>query len=228
MLFRMLFGMLTVFSMIFWLTSCNKGNYGGGQQPSGNPGQTGFNPSGQNTNTTQSSTNPSCKAWGGVTCQGGSTQSFKDFVSKGTFLEHIGDISCTPSNDGGMLIRMQVALNGSFNPSGNNQNLVMQIASSEFEFVLFDSLDQAPISGKLEGVSGEVNGNQANLHFAHNSENGRADVRVQGTFDVNTFSGTIHFANEKLVVDDQGNHSNDGRSGILGDFRIATCAVFSY
>ena len=229
---------IIVFSIafLFYLSSC--GNPGGTNSSNNVPGFDGPNNNNNNVSSGNTSGGACANKWGGVTCLSGSNQdqNFLNFISNGTYIgsdikkKGVGDISCAPRNSGGILIKMNVLLNGQFNPNGQNNNLVMQ-PSSTFEFTLYDSkaIQQKlkPISAKFEGLSGEVNGNQADLSFTYNGggENGTKNVRLKGTFDADVFSGTISFDNEKLLLGpDQ--WTTPGRSGQLGNFKIATCSVF--
>ncbi len=226
-----------------WLISCNQGNYGqqgsGGNNPSGQG--FGFNspiPGGSTSNTGSTSCN---NKWGGVTCLSGQNrdENFLGYLSNGSSKDGIGSINCNPSNDSGVLINMTVALNGPFDPAGNNSNLTVQIGSSQLEIAVFDSwigdlretgkgkgkntTEITPIYAKFQALSGEVDGNRVHLHFIYRGNNGQKDIRIEGTFDPNIFSGKISFHNEQLF-----NGSMPGASGPLGNFKIATCSVFKY
>ncbi len=224
---------------VFWLFSCAEDStYGPGQGPPNpqstggtTPGFDGYRgqPGDQNTIVTPPPNAAPCPAqgnWGGVTCNSNTDRdrNFLDFLSDKSNDKGIGGISCQPSNHGGVLVRMKVTLNSDFDPNGNNNNLVMQINSSNLELHIHDtkvSSDTPAIQVPFEGLSGEVNGNAANLSFIYNKGGVRKTVTLKGTFDANTFSGDISFENSV--------HLSGGRParGLLGRFKIATCSVFT-
>ena len=170
--------------------------------------------------------------WGGVTCLGGGNrdQGFLGFLSIGIDISDgptrgIVGINCAPSNAGGILIRMNVALNAAFDPNGNNSNLAMQ-PSSRLEIVAYDqSVDRQnlpPITATFNGLHGSVNGSQATLTFDRiHKTNGRQEVTFDGNFNAQHYEGTVTFSNEK---DWRG---RSGASGNLGKFKIPTCPVFT-
>ena len=210
-------------SMMFWFLSCADGSrYGGGL--SSNPGYT-FN--------SDSGPNGSCSAagqWGGVSCLSGTNKdtNFLDFLSNGTDLTKkntIGDINCTPSNNGGILIRMKVDLNAQINTNGNNQNLVMQ-PTSTFEITVYDTFveqkDKDPIGASFNGLKGTINGNKADLEFVYTGKAGWKKIRLTGSFNAQVFNGTIYFENEQYF-----DGRRPGAKGTLGNFKIATCTAFT-
>ena len=230
---------LIVFLMTFWLLSCAE-DYSSNpnQNPStgttNSPTGTTYTPTNHTGNPSSTTQNPSCNSqgkWGGVTCKSGSNQdqNFLNFLSNGTDInpnsptKGVGTITCTPSDSGGFLFRMKVTLNAPFNPNGPNDNLAMQPASSTFEFALYDSFTgHQPISAIFEGLNGEVNGQNANLNFIYNGSNGRKTVRLEGTINAGLFSGVIFFENDQYW-----DGRKPGASGTLGDFKIASCSIFT-
>ena len=221
-----------LFLMTFWVFSCAQDpNYGN----TNNNNQNGYNPVNYqgNPNSTPPSTGGSCSPngglYGGITCAGGSNKdpNFLNFLSNGTDIapgtNSIGEIHCNPGNNQGILFRMKVTLNSPLNLSGQNNNLVMQAASSTFEIVIYDTLQpSSPIGAVFEGLNGTVNGNTADLHFIYNGNAGSKKIRVNGNITADTFSGTISFENEKYWDD-----RRPGAQGTLGQFSIATCTVFA-
>ena len=229
---------------VLWLFSCAEDStYGTGevqpkpqQQGGTTPGFDGYRgqPGDQSTlvesppTSCQPST-ASCPAqgnWGGITCNSNTNRdrNFLDFLSDKSNDKGIGGISCQPSDHGGILIRMKVTLNECFNPNGNNNNLVMQIESSNIEIHIHDTKvnNNIPaIKVPFEGLSGEVNGNEANLSFIYNKGGVRKTITLKGTFDASTFSGDISFENSA--------HLSGGRParGLLGRFKVSTCSVFT-
>ena len=177
-----------------------------------------------------STPDPACGAnkeyAGGITCRSGNNRDpqFMAFLSDKSNEKGIGDINCTPDDTGGVYFNMQVTLSASFDPNGNNNNLVIQPASSILKIGIYDSKafnnkDQ-PIIIEFQGSSGEVNGDEANLTFVYNKENVHKTITVSGKFDSQTFYGTMSFENSF--------HLSGGRpaSGSFGSFSIPTCAVF--
>ena len=225
---------IVLLGAVFFLFSCAQDNFGSGNQ-GGNPsgGVAGLDPSNHSSGI---SSNNNCNVqggeWGGVTCLGKSNrdQNFLGFVSLGVDISDgptkgITGISCNPSNAGGILIRMNIALNAAFDPNGNNSNLAMQPAS-KLEIVIYDDAvnrqNLEPLAATYNGLQGTVNGNQAELTFDRfHNKYGRQEVRLDGRFDANYFQGTISYSNEK---DWRG---RSGASGTLGNFKIPTCPVFS-
>ncbi len=227
---------VVLFLTIFWIISCAENDkYGGGS------GNAPFNPGGSNLGSPNSSA--ACAAsdgkYGGITCISGSDQDqgFLGFVSSGSSTDPndpkqgVKSISCKPSDNGGILFRATVVLNGNFNSNGPNQNLTMNPASSQIEMIIQDSIvgekyttGQAlqPISVVFNGVSGTVNGNQANLLFTFTGSNGLKKVTLKGTFNSNFFTGQIGFENAQYW-----DGRTPGASGVLGNFKIHTCSVFT-
>ena len=215
--------------------ACEDANdYGENNQNQDTTNTNTYDPANHQGNFNTTFQNTACSAqgkWGGVTCKGGSNRDpdFLNFVSNGTDIRPnlkstgVGDISCTPSNTGGILFRMKATLNAPFDPNGKNKNLVMQITSSTFEIAIYDSLKGiAPIGAVFEGLSGEVNGKNANLNFIYNGSSGRKTIRLEGTFNANLFEGIIHFENEQYW-----DGRRPGAKGTLGNFKVSTCSVFT-
>ena len=233
---------IILFSIALWLAACAEtSDYG--NNPPGQNADPGIDPKYHTGDPNSTFPNNACSAsgkWGGVTCGSNSNrdEGFLDFLSNGTDVsseKSIGDISCNPSNTGGILFRTKVTLNASFDPSGqNNNDLTMQIGSSTLEVIIHDSLKEyEPISAIFNGLNGEVNGNSAKLNFDYSGteitskkgkkfHSGRKQLRLEGTFDAQIFSGTIYFENEKYW-----DGRTPGANGTLGQFKIATCAVFT-
>ena len=164
---------------------------------------------------------------GGVSCNSKTNrdQSFLDFLSDKSDSNGVGDINCEPDNTGGVYFNMQVTLNAPFDPRGNNNNLIMQPGSSSLKIGIYDTrafnkTDQ-PIIIEFTGSSGDVNDDKANLSFIYNKEGVHKKITMNGTFDANTFYGTMSFENSA--------HLSGGRpaSGPFGKFSIPTCAVFT-
>ena len=134
--------------------------------------------------------------WGGVTCTSGGDrdQSFLDFLSNGTLIDNnsVGNISCTPSNSGGIIFKLRVTLNAPLK-IGSDNNLIMQPASSALEIRIMDSRVGEQVDGKqiplieatFQGVSGTINGNKADLQFSYNGNNGWKKMRMEGTLEQN-------------------------------------------
>ena len=236
---------IIIFSAALWLVGCaENSDYGNGPGQGVGSGGNDYDPK-YHTGTPDSTfPSNSCGAagkWGGVTCGGGSDrdEGFLDFLSNGTDVsseKSIGNISCSPSNTGGVLFRMKVTLNAPFDPTGEkNENLTLQIGSSTLEVIIHDSLKEyEPISAIFNGLNGEVNGNSANLTFdypgteittkkGNKFHSGRKLLKLEGTFDAQIFSGTIYFENDKYW-----DGRTPGAKGALGSFKIATCAVFTF
>lgn len=227
---------LILLGTVLLLLSCaqDDGFNSGGPGGSTSGGVTGLDPSNHTGGISPSNNNCNVQGgeWGGITClsSGNRDQNFLGFVSLGVDISDgptkgITGISCNPSNAGGILIRMKVALNAAFDPNGNNNNLAMQ-PSSQLEIVIYDDSvnrqNLEPLGATYNGLQGSVNGNQASLTFDrfHNTQ-GRQEVRLEGRFDINYFQGTISYSNEK---DWRG---RSGASGTLGNFKIPTCPVFT-
>ena len=225
-----------------WLFSCADNTNYGGNPPNNppaksvgpDPGFGGFRgqPGNQNTvvptppSTTTVTTCPARGQWGGVTCNSGTNRdrSFLDFLSDKSNNKGVGNISCQPSNNGGVLVRMKVTLNAPFNPNGNNNNLAMQIDSSHLEIHIHDSKVNSGVPAfqiPFEGLSGEVNGNKATLNFIYNKNNVRKTVTFQGTFNADIFTGEMSFENSVHVS------GGTPTRGSFGSFKIATCSVFT-
>ena len=240
--------LITFLLMIFCITCAEKDQYGGGKSNTNTTSGTGFSTGGHTGDSNTRSSNTSCPSannWGGITCKSGGDrdQNFLNFLSNAfdpRDRNTLGDISCSPSNTGGILFRMKVTLNGKFDPNGSNDNLAMQPASSHFEIAIYDSWvqkdNEAPIGSTFEGLSGEVNGDQANLTFIYegkdkklrdntNYHTGRKTVRLNGAFNADYFEGTISYENEKKW-DGTASGKTPGLSGTLGQFKVHTCAVF--
>ena len=182
-----------------------------------------------------------CKEWGGIVCSssGDRDQSFLDFISNGTLIDNnksVGNISCAPSNSGGIIFKLRVALNAPLK-IGSDNNLTMQPASSALEMQIVDSRVGDQVDGgqlqaigfTLQGVSGTINGNRADLQFSYNGNNGWKKVRMEGTLEGSLFKGRIHFENEKYCNLNpsnkrQCNHTTPGRSGVLGNFTSPICS----
>lgn len=223
----------TLFLILLWLVACQEGSNYGKTNQNTTSNTNAFSPTNHQGNPNTTFTNNNCSdqgKWGGVTCNSSSNQDqdFLNFVSSGTDIRPnsdtvgVGDISCTPSNKGGILFRMKVTLNAPFDRNGKNDNLVMQITSSTFEIAIYDTLTGVqPIGAVFEGLNGEVNGQNANLSFIYNGNNGRKTVKLEGTFNANLFEGTIYFENEQYW-----DGRRPGAKGTLGKFKIATCSVF--
>jgi hypothetical protein len=236
---------IILFSVALWLAGCAEtSNYGNtGQSTDTGTGADNYDPryhTGSSGSTFPNSSCPAAGKWGGVTCGSNSDkdEGFLNFLSNGTDItsdKSIGTISCSPSNTGGILFRMKVVLNAPFDPSGqNNNNLTMQIGSSTFEIVIHDSLkEHQPISAIFEGLSGEIDGNTAKLDFIYSGteittkkgntfHSGRKQLKLEGTFNAEIFSGTVYFENEKYW-----DGRTPGAKGTLGQFKISTCSVFT-
>ncbi len=225
--------------------SCNQ-NYGG----SGAGNTTGSTTQGAGTlNPNNYNSQITGGEWGGVTCLSGGTDDpgFMEYISNGTDTREdsnsIGFIHCNPSNSGGILFKMKVSLNAKFDPNGSNKNLSMQIASSSLEMLIMDDRSKLPdevrrdlegtpnIGALFQGLNGEVNGNRADLNFIYNGSSGWKKLRLEGTFDAQSFSGKMFFDNEKRLIPpetekDPIRYSTPGASGTLGTFRIPTTHVF--
>ena len=170
--------------------------------------------------------------WGGVTCLGGSNrdEGFLGFLSIGIDTSNsntkgVAGIDCQPSNNGGVVFRMKVALNAPFDPNGSNSNLAMQQGSSKLEVVVSDisviKQNLSPLAATYNGLRGDVNGNQATLVFDRfHKTNGRQEVTFDGHFDAEYYTGNVTFSNEK---DWRG---RSGASGTLGKFKIPVCPIF--
>ena len=236
-----IFSIITIATLI--LLSCQGSQYGGHQGATGaNQGAPGFNPNRSgDPNATSNNTGCSHHKWGGVTCV--TTQwahnppEFLEYISNGTDSKSqtssIGRISCKPSNNGGILFQMKVVLSGAFDLNGNNNtNLVMQQGSSFLEMVIYDGKPNN-IGAKFKGLNGEVNGNKARLVFDYTGDHGRKELTIEGTFDSQVFTGTVHFQNEKRIVTapktytGPAEYTTPGAKGLLGNFRIPTCHVFT-
>ncbi len=232
---------IILFSVALWLVGCAEPSKYGNNSGQNNNGISNYDPEYHGGSPDSTFPNSSCGAsgkWGGITCGSNSNKDdgFLNFLSNGTDItseKSIGDISCNPSNTGGILFRMKVVLNASFDPGGENDNITMQ-PSSTLEIIIHDSLKEyQPISAVFEGLSGEVNGNNATLDFIYSGteittkkgnkfHSGRKQLKLEGTFNAQTFEGTIYFENEKYW-----DGRTPGAKGTLGKFKIATCSVFT-
>lgn len=236
---------IILFLVIVWFGGCADSSNYGDNKTGQNPGSAAnnYDPThytGSPDSTFPNSSCPAAGKWGGVSCKSNTNrdQDFLGFLSNGTNIsstKSIGDISCTPSNTGGVLFRMKVTLNAPFNPTGqNNKGLTMQIGSSTLEIIIHDSLKQYdPIGAVFNGLSGEVTGNRAVLTFDYPGaeittqkgkkfHSGRKQLKLDGTFNSEIFSGTIYFENEKYW-----DNRTPGARGTLGNFKISTCSVFT-
>ena len=234
MTIRVLLSFLTA----LYLISCKGDGTYGGANTEGSAGFTtkGYSQQINSQNFCESSTGK----WGGVTCTGGTDRDpgFLGYLSNGTdtssssATKGVESISCNPKNDGGILFQLRVVLNSPFNSNGDNKNLTMVPASSQLELVVHDSMVGkqtksgkviAPIGAVFKGISGTVNGNKAiNLKFSYTGNKGRKEITLNGTFDNELFTGEMRFANAQYW-----DGRTPGASGVLGKFRIRTCAVFS-
>ena len=178
-------------------------------------------------------TNTNMNEWGGVTCARGSSrdQIFRDFLSSGIEVyderkNPLGEISCTPGNQRGFLMKARVTLLGQFNASGSNPSISMQTQTSSLEIHIFDGpvprgkQVEGPITITMRGKSGTVSSNQAHLVF----EDEKGSVTLEGTFNNNEFTGTISFINNVVRVN--GATSSPGKQGTLGTFRLNTRSTF--
>ncbi len=169
------------------------------------------------------------EVWGGITCVGGSDQSFKNFISSGTLIEPYAEsdsISCEPGNGKGVLFKLNLKFKGKVNLYGDNQNVTLDAPASQMEIrvhSLEEPENQLPVT--LNGHRGYVSGTQVVLVFADS----KGSVTLEGSFASGTFTGQASFDNEKQLValDDDGYEEfTAGLKGVLGQFKIATCGVF--
>ena len=226
----MLFRFFIPFLIVFWFLSCgDTDQYGGSGPVTGD----GFTPSGQ-----PSPSSSSCKEWGGVTCTSGGNRDskFLDFLSNGSLTDNksIGDISCNPSESGGIIFKLRVALNSPLQ-IGSNNNAVMQPASSSLEIQIMDShvgtqtdtgQQLQAISATFQGVGGTISNNKVDIQFNYSGNNGWKKIRMEGTLEGDLFKGRIHFENEKFCSSDSAGkcvHTTPGRSGVLGNFTSPIC-----
>ena len=190
-----------------------------------------------NTNPNLTTNNCSPNQWGGVTCASGSNrdQGFLDFLSSGTDVSQnspgVGNISCTPSNDDGFLIRLQVLMDGplTFNPM---QTLNMQPQSSSLIINVVDrpitrslqTRGRQPITYTVPGKQGTIRGNQAVLMFQDDS----GEITLRGNVNRQEFTGSFEFVNYKYW-NSSGRSSGPGQGaqGRAGTFRVSTCTSFS-
>ena len=213
---------LFLFLLSFWLFSCAETASNSG----GNSNNSGSNSNGNGVCSNE---------WGGVTCISGTStyRGFTGFISDDTtsspYEEGILTINCQPSNTRGVLFKANVVLNADFDVGGDNQDLVMQIHTSTLTITVFESIAEVYESGnsdpsftyELEGLSGVVNGNEADLTFIRNDGTyGLKEVRLKGTFDADFFEGKITYENTKKKG------GGSPASGTLGTFKISTCSVF--
>jgi hypothetical protein len=100
----------------------------------------------------------------------------------------------------------------------------VQNSNSNISLVIVDSLvgtvadgrEVQPIQINLGNATGVAANYNANLTFADQY----GTISINGTYNLNTFQGTVTFANT------QGNGFNGRKSGTLGQFSIPTCAFF--
>lgn len=170
------------------------------------------------------------EVWGGVTCVGGSDQSFKNFISSGTLIEPYAEssdsISCEPGNGKGVLFKLNLKFKGKVNLYGDNQNVTLDAPASSME-VRVHSLEnpENQLQVQLNGHRGYVSGTQVVLVFSDS----KGSVTLEGSFASGSFTGQASFDNEKqlVVLEDDGYEEwAAGQKGVLGQFKIATCGVF--
>ena len=177
--------------------------------------------------------------WGGISCLGSSDIDFKAFVSSGTVIDPaspqvgVKDISCEPGNGKGILFHLSLIFSGGsvVNPSGNNTNIILS-PESTITIIVYDERYKDPQDSRhfkltLTAVGGEskVNGNEATFKF--HDEYG--DVTLEGTFNEQLFTGKVRFNNKQELIsigEDGQKEYRSGRSGDLGNFKIATCSAF--
>ncbi|MDE0119172.1 MAG: hypothetical protein OXM55_04095 [Bdellovibrionales bacterium] len=222
----MSFRFFILFLIVFWFLSCGDTGQYRGSGPGNSP-----NPSDQQPPS-------SCKEWGGVTCTSGGNRDpqFLNFLSSGSLTtpKSIGDISCSPSDSGGIIFKLRVALNSPLQTKSDHPHQ-MQPASSSFEIQIMDSHVETqingpelkPISVTFQGTGGTINNNKADLQFRYNSNNGWKEIRMEGTVEGNLFKGKILFENEKFCSSQHSSgqcvHTTPGRSGVLGNFTSPIC-----
>ncbi len=176
------------------------------------------------------------KTWGEIT-RGSFTQNqFNDFVRYFTSAtldlyadpSEIGYVSGDSNQSTGIRFWGQVATQTAFNPTASVSTQITS-ASSELRIVIWDSYaGQKDASGQtipeypvhIKGnASGSINGNQATITF---NQPGFGSIKLQGTFDQNTFQGWASFDNE-TYWDGQ----KPGAANYLGQFRVSTCGFFN-
>lgn len=113
---------------------------------------------------------------------------------------------------------------GFFNPNGN-QSAQINGAVAELRIVIWDSFAGQTVNGArvpeypihIRGASGTVQGNQASIIF----QDGYGQIRLDGTYNANYFSGTISYANSRRY-----DGSTPGATSSLGSFYVPTCGFF--
>ena len=228
---------------VFLLLSCAQEQYGGA--PSGGPapaGPTGYNPS-NHTSKLSPTNSGNCQNiqggnWGGITCLSNSDRDsgFLGFLSITVDVSEretrgISRISCNPSQSGGILFQLKVALNAPFDPAGNNSNLAMQIASSKLEMVIYDlSVEKQnlePLAAVYDGLRGNVNGNQGSFTFnLIHQKGGLQEITLDGRFIKDRECGECFVGTASFTNDRDWNNRKPGASGTLGNFKIPTCPIF--
>ena len=178
-----------------------------------------------------SSCSSGSKNWGGISCQGGSDDGFKNFLTSDTIIDpsvskrsRYKKVECQPGNNQGIIFHLSLVFSGdaTVNLNGNNQNLTLDLSS----MLTIRIVDQQALNIELPAVRGEISGNQANFEFADD----KGSVTLEGTFDSQFFTGQVSFKNDRELVnikeDGQREYNHPGREGVLGDFKISSCSVF--
>ena len=217
-----------IVSLAFWFLSCQDAS-----QYGTNPIRSNNAPNNPQI-TTPSSGSAQCdkNIHAGITCKSGQNRDtgFIDFLSGVIYTdspEALGDLSCKPGNNNGILFQLNVALDGTFNPKGNSKTLNMQKDSSTLTLLVYDSIAttgaEDPMKMIFKGLNGTVARNTATLNFEYSGElGGTININLNGTFNEKAFKGTITFTNSHYVATEE----TPGARGTLGEFAINTCAVF--
>ena len=155
------------------------------------------------------------------------TQVIADFVGAMMDPQYLGDVSVNASDSTGVVIGGKVALSGgtgSLRAAVGGQNQITN--DSSVYIAIYDNRTGKrdangvvidPIGRFFNNASGVVSGNTAHLQF----QDDYGSLTLDGQFDQNQFSGTVHFDNDTIW-----DSSGQTHAGSLL-FQVPTCQFFN-
>jgi hypothetical protein len=203
------------------LTGCSK-------QDGGTP-ITGRNPQLVGAGSVKTPTGQTIGLNGWIISQSNYQDAFQDaatgFVEADLAPEYLGFVSARGTGGTGIFIGGHVPLqSGLLSPSNNPQ---VNVRTQSYLLVaIYDEYANRPdSSGRVVGpyareftsASGYIQGNRAYLKFT----NAMGSVELEGTFDQNTFQGTVNYDNIR-----RWDGKGEGAAGNLGWFQVPTCQFF--
>lgn len=140
----------------------------------------------------------------------------KLFLSATVDPNEVGTISSNPSDNTGVRFQGIIKKDQNGNVTLNQSKIIIKV----YDSLLLQNSSLQAIPVEINGASsGQFNPSTGTGYIVFKDQYG--EIRLEGRYDANSFSGTVSYVNYTTVIQNQ-----SPASGQLGQFHIASCSIF--